>query len=85
MRGVRTKLHHYLTARHESHRAFAERAGIGYLHPMVSQWASAKVFPGLAPALAIEKATGGEVPASYWVELRNRLKKAGKLPGRGKR
>jgi hypothetical protein len=63
---VRTKLADYLAAAHLSHRAFAQKAGIPHLHPMVCLWARGKARPGLVPALAIEEATKGEIPASYW-------------------
>lgn len=66
---MRTKLAAYLSRKDESHRAFADRAGIPHLHPMISQWASGKRFPGLEAALAIETATEGEVPARYWLKL----------------
>lgn len=64
----------YLRRNKESHRAFAERAKIRHLHPMVSQWANDRRFPGLAPALAMEEATGGDVPASYWPDRKKELR-----------
>lgn len=42
----------------------------GFHAPMVSQWSTGERRPGLALALAIEKATEGEVPASYWPTIR---------------
>lgn len=46
---------------------FASRAG---LHPSsVSLWMHAKRRPGLDHAMAIEKATNGEIPASYWLTI----------------
>ena len=67
---MRTKLAAYLDRTKISHRALAAKAGIPHLHPMISQWASAKRLPGLDAAVGLEEATGGEVPASYWRKLR---------------
>lgn len=46
---------------------FARLSGLP--QPMISMWLSGKRSPGLESAFAIEKATGGEVPASAWVGL----------------
>lgn len=67
---MRTKLSDYLARTGISHRAFAEQAGIPHLHPMISQWAAAKRWPQLAAAVGIERATDGEIPAAYWLDLR---------------
>lgn len=69
---MRTKLSRYLSRTKESHRAFASRAGIPHLHPMISQWAAAKRWPGLEAAVGMERATEGEVPAAYWTDLKRR-------------
>lgn len=74
---VRTKLADYLDRTHTAHRAFAKKAGIPHLHPMIGLWARGKARPGLDPAFAIERATDGEVPASYWTTV--------EVEGRGKR
>lgn len=70
---VRTRLATYLDRSKLSHRAFAEKAGIPHLHPMISQWAAGKRWPGLDAAVAIEEATDGAVPASYWRDLKRRV------------
>jgi hypothetical protein len=84
---VRTKLAGYLERSHLSHRAFAAKAGIRHLHPMVGLWARGKARPGLAPAFAIERATDGEIPASYWmtVEIDVRPKRPRRPVRRGSR
>lgn len=69
---VKTKLASYLDKHSISHREFAAKAGIAHLHPMVSLWARGMGAPGLDNALAIERATDGEVPATYWGTLRRR-------------
>lgn len=66
---VRTKLADYLDRTHTAHRAFAKKAGIPHLHPMIGLWARGKARPGLAPAFAIERATEGEIPADYWTTV----------------
>lgn len=77
---VRTKLSEYLARTKISHRALAEKAGIPHLHPMISQWAKGQRWPGLAAAVGLERATGGEIPASYWLDL-----KRGVVPGVARR
>jgi hypothetical protein len=67
-----TKLGQYLKRNRLSHRAFARAAGIPHLHPMVGLWARGVRFPGRDTALAVETATRGEVPASYWGGLKRR-------------
>lgn len=67
---MRTKLSDYLARTGISHRAFAAQADIPHLHPMVSQWAAAKRWPGRDAVVGIERATAGEIPASYWTDLR---------------
>ena len=73
LRAVRTKLAVYLSRTPITHRALAAKAGIPHLHPMISQWAAGKRWPGLEAAVGLERATGGAVPASYWPDLRKRL------------
>jgi DNA-binding transcriptional regulator YdaS (Cro superfamily) len=73
---VKTKLSAYLRRTKISHRALAEKAGIPHLHPMISQWAKAERWPGLAAAVGIERATGGKIPASYWLDLKRRVEAA---------
>lgn len=70
---MRTKLSVYLARTKESHRKFAARAGIPHLHPMISQWAAGKRWPGFAAAVLMERATKGEIPADYWFDLRRRV------------
>ena len=43
---------------------------VGAPAALVSQWLAGLRRPGLAYALAIEKATGGAVPAESWVKKR---------------
>lgn len=65
-----TLLAEYL-ARHDMRQAeFSRRTGIP--PPMINQYASGERRPGLANALAIEAATDGEIPASYWVDSPSR-------------
>jgi DNA-binding transcriptional regulator YdaS (Cro superfamily) len=69
-----TKLGDYLRKKGMTQMEFARLSG---LHgPMVCLWSHGKRRPGLASALAIEKATHGEVPASYWAKF-NPHRKAG--------
>lgn len=70
---MRTKLAIYLSRTKESHRKFAARAGIANLHPMISQWAAGKRWPGLKAAVLMERATDGAVPAAYWFDLRRKV------------
>jgi DNA-binding transcriptional regulator YdaS (Cro superfamily) len=81
---VRTKLSVYLARHKMSHRAFADKAGIPHLHPMISQWAAARRWPGLAAAVGIERATGGEIPASYWLDLKRRVEGRDPHAGEGR-
>lgn len=67
--GVKTKLADYLARTNESHRAFAARAGFPKLYPMVSLWSRGIGRPGLEAAMAIQAATGGEIPAAYWLTV----------------
>lgn len=46
---------------------FAAQCGID--QPMVSMYLSGKRRPGLDAAFAIERASGGRVPAAYWASL----------------
>jgi transcriptional regulator with XRE-family HTH domain len=41
----------------------------GIQPPMISEYVNGNRRPGLDAAFAIEKATGGEVPASYWLGI----------------
>ncbi len=70
---VSTKLAAYLKRNHLSHRAFAAKAGVPHLHPMVGLWAKGKHLPGLESAFAIEAGTDGEIPATYWLALKRRI------------
>lgn len=71
-----TRLAVYLKRTGTSHRAFATRAGIPRLHPMIGLWARGVRLPGLVAAHKIEAATDGEIPASYWVRLKVRAARA---------
>jgi transcriptional regulator with XRE-family HTH domain len=41
----------------------------GIQPPMISEYVNGNRRPGLDAAFAIEKATGGEVPARYWLGI----------------
>ena len=64
-----TRLKTYLKKHKLTHRAFAAQAGFPALHPMVSLWARGLRRPGGWNAIRIEKATGGKIPASYWLTV----------------
>lgn len=76
VRLVATKLASYLRRKKLSHRAFARAAGIPHLHPMVGLWCKGRHLPGLDTAFAIERGTDGEIPASYWLALRPKSRRA---------
>jgi hypothetical protein len=67
---VKTRLATYLDRKKLSHRKFAQLAGIPKLHPMITLWARGISTPGLDSAFAIERATEGAIPASYWLTIR---------------
>lgn len=62
-----TKLAEYIASAGLTQAEFSRQTGIP--QPMVCQWSCGKRRPGLASALAIEKATGGKIPASYWTTV----------------
>lgn len=70
------RLAKYLARHNVPQEAFASASGVPA--PMVSLYVSGKRRPGLDYAFAIERATGGEVPALYWTTVRmaRRAKKA---------
>jgi hypothetical protein len=80
-----TKLGEYLKRERLSHRAFAVRAGFPHLHPMVGLWARGKRIPGLDTAFAIERATGGKVPAAYWSARKQIVSRPARRSGRPSR
>lgn len=59
-----TLLAEHIRRRRITQAMFARLAGLD--PPMVSLYARGKRRPGLAAALKMEKASAGEVPASYW-------------------
>lgn len=59
-----TLLARYLDSEGITQTEFARSAGIPT--PMICQWLSGKRRPGLKNAFAIERATNGAIPASYW-------------------
>ena len=69
---METKLAVFLKDHSLSHRAFAKRAGLDDLHPMVSLWARGLARPSLETAVAIEKATDGAIPTAYWLSVPSR-------------
>lgn len=79
---METLLGQYLRERGAKRVDFAREHG--FKAPMVSQWAHGERRPGLALALAIEKATGGVVPASYWPTIETATERARKGPKRSR-
>jgi len=65
-----TILGKYLADRLLSHAEFAAAAEVPRV--MVSFWVHGRRKPGRDYALAIERATGGAVPASSWSGLKSR-------------
>jgi len=63
----------YLERHRISQKEFAEQAGVS--PPMVCQWVSGKRRPCVTSALAIEKATGGKIPVSYWSKSKPKSKR----------
>lgn len=63
-------LANYLTDRQLTQRAFAKL--IAAPPPQISMWLSGRRRPGLDYALAIERVTEGQVPASSWKRTKNR-------------
>lgn len=61
----KTKLYHWLARNGLSQRAFAERVGAHYT--IISRVVGGKMTPSLELAVAIERETGGAVPAASWV------------------
>jgi transcriptional regulator with XRE-family HTH domain len=61
------RLAQYLTESGVSQAEFGRLAGIS--SPMICEYVSGKRRPGLDAAFAIERASGGEVPASYWTSI----------------
>jgi DNA-binding transcriptional regulator YdaS (Cro superfamily) len=55
--------------------ALADRMGVS--QALVNQWVTGRRRPNLDSAFAIERATGGAIPASYWLDI-------GKPPSRRK-
>lgn len=62
------RLDAYLARKKLSYAAFA--SSVGADRARIARIACSYRKPGLELALAIEKETGGEVPASYWPELK---------------
>ena len=82
-----TLLASYLAEQGITSSEFASKAGLS--QSSVSLWMHAKRRPGLDHALAIERATGGAIPAAYWVtvqaENRNGRQKKPKRPKKAER
>lgn len=66
-----TALAQYLTQRGITQADFATRLGVEC--STVCRWASGKRYPGVADAIAIESATGGEVPLRSWAVRRHNI------------
>lgn len=66
-----TLLGRYLRKHEESERSFAER--VKTAPSVVHRWAAGDRMPETRFAFAIERATHGEVPASYWARRGDRL------------
>lgn len=60
------KLQHHLETNHIARREFAETIGVD--QSVLSRFCRGLARPGLDKAVAIERATDGAVPASYWVD-----------------
>lgn len=60
-----TPLGAYLAKHGIEQHEFARSSGLPA--PLISMWLSGKRSPGLDSAFAIERATGGEVPATAWL------------------
>jgi len=60
------KLQHHLETNHIARREFADRIGVD--QSVLSRFCRGLARPGLDKAVAIERATDGAVPASYWVD-----------------
>ena len=62
---MRTRLAEHIARLGITQEEFARRHGLPT--SMVSFWSRAKRRPGLEHALTIERASGGEIPAEYWL------------------
>lgn len=60
------KLQHHLETNQIARRDFAETIGVD--QSVLSRFCRGLARPGLDKAVAIERATDGAVPASYWVD-----------------
>lgn len=60
------KLQKHLETNNIGRNEFAELIGVD--QSVLSRFCRSLARPGLDNAVAIERATGGAVPASYWVE-----------------
>lgn len=60
------KLQHHLETNNIARREFADRIGVD--QSVLSRFCRGLARPGLDKAVAIERATDGSVPASYWVD-----------------
>ena len=56
----------HLAETNQTRRAFADEIGIH--ESVLSRFINGKAKPSLTTAVAIERATGGAVPASSWVD-----------------
>lgn len=59
-------LHDWLEKTHTTQEEFAEKSGVP--QPLVSRYVTGKGRPHLENALAIEKATDGQVPVRAWTK-----------------
>jgi transcriptional regulator with XRE-family HTH domain len=60
------KLQQHLETHNIARREFADRIGVD--QSVLSRFCRGLARPGLDNAVAIERATDGAVPASYWVD-----------------
>lgn len=60
------KLQHHLETNNIARREFADLIGVD--QSVLSRFCRNLARPGLDKAIAIERATDGAVPASYWVD-----------------
>lgn len=69
MSGMANLLKQYLDGKGLTFSGFARDLGV--TDSAVWRWAHGERTPGLDEAYAIEKATGGEVPAVYWLNRKS--------------
>lgn len=64
---MRTRLADFIESTGGTQSEFCRR--FGFAPPMVCEWVNGTRRPGRDNALALEAATGGQIPASYWKKV----------------